>query len=619
MASSETAANVDSVPPQKQARTSPEHTSPHPEAEQIRRSSVFTSLDPDDEITWSHTPRLAKPTIPKVVLESLKKKKSQLAQIQAPVLSSAPHGLLPMISPTLPSPVVAEVAERERHRHAVMGHVRDDNHLSSATPMTSASETRPGSSSEAVFKKPSPVVFPTKGGPAAKVKAVTIPTITDKGASTTKLAATSAAGSQPIQGTTKPGPAHPIPTKSLIVKLQIKSKSGRKQLSQYLRLKPTPSKGLLSNKADKSDMHTENEKASGISKPHKRQASQDEDGSNEPLAKRRKIPGLVPQKTQDPKLHVPPTSSSSRPTNSQDKRLQATVTSLKSIAMSRTESQDSVPTPVKPSRDASPHTTTKGDSQERRLWKSNCRKEANKFIALATNIKHDSDKYLKQQNTHSDQKKLGVVIAAESVLCFVLAGMISDEPYRIINREGNQDLWKSTREFVHSLASNHGRPFQHLYGFLQQLEGLIGDTLDYHNETHVAAVFREYYKLKGREEAGEVANAEEYITQFYHRLLKETHNNRTLSRIAWREGDLALYHMELALKFPETWGQQRSYPGRGKGRDPVYLYNYAKDGFALPMGPNTTGLEAVNFGLAFLKEFCEKDDLDWQPKLDITN
>lgn len=446
--------------------------------------------------------------------------------------------------------------------------------------------------------------------------------------------------------------------RSKIVKLKIKNKGNRRILMQYLRMKPTPNRGNQSfgskptistvatavSKSDAAKLPAQNisgqkkqSKNNGSSgpeeplakrKPTKRRASAiEEDDLEEPNPKHARVVGqhhkdANPDRTQfsqqpddlhqtkhATKANVSAPTSSSLPSSAQKAHL-----NVLSSSMQRTGSQESVATPA---RDITPATNGhKIESPTRREWLKENRIEATRLLRLATDIKHDSDASLKHLHgeAYEEHRKIGSVIATEAVLCFVLAAMVSDEPGRSSNNPSNTDLWKSTRDFIASLSSIHAKKFQYLFGFLKQLEGIVCDTLVYQHDMRGDAILREYNRLKGQESVAAVPNADAYIAENW-TFLKEAQETRNRSRAVWREGQHALFDPDLERDFPKTWSRRRSFPGRGKGRDPVTLNNYGKEGFALPLGINSTGLDAVNFGLSFLEEFCEKEGLQWKPKL----
>ena len=537
---------------------------------------------------------------------SLESKKTSRAPEPLTQSNGALFGLPAMISPTLPAQVESELAAlSELDRERLMKTVSHSGRLSHGTPEAGPADKTP---SKIAASKPSP-----KGRSSTPEPRPSSQKPRDKQVTSAPRPKT-----DPVtpQSTGKDDPSRTSKKESLILGLKIKSKSNRKQLSQYLKLKPTPKKDIVRQHAKESGHNSESESGVRHVKPTKRESGSNDDES-EPLAKRRKVLGWLPQKTQTPSANQPTTPASSRPTSAQKNHLATPLNGLNGTNMHRVGSQESAKTPLRASREPTPHVANKGDSPKQREWKKECRTEVNKYLQLATEIKHDSDKYLKTKGqTYEDGRKLGVVIATEAVLCFILAAMISDEPSRVASQSGNPELWKSTRGFINSLAVAHARPYRHLYGFLYQTEGLVLDTLKYQLDIVIDSVFHEYaYPTTGTADESKTAADETLALRRYHELLRDLHNTSVKSRTAWREGEAVLYHTELAAKFPETWKKQRDFPGRGKGRDPVYLHEYAKGGFALPMGMNTSGLEAVNFGLAFLDEYCKKENLEWKPKL----
>ena len=159
-----------------------------------------------------------------------------------------------------------------------------------------------------------------------------------------------------------------------------------------------------------------------------------------------------------------------------------------------------------------------------------------------------------------------------------------------------------------SVLRQGSKSYQHLHGLLSQLEGVIRDTIHHYDLFSIRSMLRELDKSNG-------AQQQESTLQRYHSQLKECNDNETRALAAWRDGHAALWVTDIQSVFPKTWSQARQTPGRGKGQDLVQIREYKKDGFALPMGSLTSGLEAVNAGLSLLFEFCEKEKISWKPKL----
>ena len=557
----------------------------------------------------------------------------------APKIMSAPrHGLPPMLSPTLPADIEEELAKLTPSIRG--GFV--SSRVSSASPSLNAKDHKRNVSASGQTKSLSTALAPSspKQHPHNPKQITSAPRQQNQDQlSHPKTDFSSSA------------------KKSKIVKLKIRNKGNRRTLLQYLRMKPTPNRGNQ-NLASKSTVSSDTTSASRTNakkssaqskssgqvklsgqdkssdtdeplakrKPAKRRASEIEDGDFEERSSKRgrglgqQHKDVTPERSQSSRQ-----PGASHQNKHSSKAAMSTPSSLSSSAqkahlnvlssaMQRTGSQESVATPA---RDVTP--TTNGhkiESPTRREWLRENRIETNRLLKLATEIKHDSDASLKHLKGHDyeEHRKIGCVIATEALLCFVLAAMVSDEPGRSSNNPSNTDLWKSTRDFIASLSSIHAKKFQYLFGFLKQLEGVVCDTLIYQHDMRSEAIWREYNRLKGQESVAAVPNADSYIAENW-TFLKEALETRTRSRAVWREGQHALFDSDLERQFPKTWSCRRSFPGRGKGRDPVTLNNYSKEGFALPLSINSTGLDVVNFGLSFLAEFCEKERLQWKSKL----
>lgn len=402
----------------------------------------------------------------------------------------------------------------------------------------------------------------------------------------------------------------------LILILKIRSKSGRKQLSSYLRLPPTPGKkhwkSQASKKRDLSDDDSDFERSSS-----KRPRPDDDEDGSVPSNKRRKAPGWFSQKMSIPKQPLSSSPVSARPENAQKPHLSALpLTGISGSGTSRPGSANgAAATPLAFDRKSPPTARVRKDNCSMQLMKVEYKEEASNYMALARELKYDADKYLnpkKFQACDDKQKMLGVVIGTESILCYVLSSMIFDEPSRSVNKAGNSTTWKSVLAYLTWLNPERTKRFQPLYGLLYQVEAVIRDTLILYSYKNHDEMMEEYNK---EQEVPDITRAAETSLENYHRTFKELKENDSKARAASAEGSLALSINELLSKFPKTWAKQRAFPGRGKGNDTVYLKRYAECGFSLPVSPLTSGLEAVNFGLSILEEFCEVEGVEWVPKL----
>ncbi|KAL9099885.1 MAG: hypothetical protein Q9163_004677 [Psora crenata] len=513
---------------------------------------------------------------------------SELPPMLSPTLPNINSCRLPpLLSPTLPPEIEAAIAEAKGNRRTSNGSLNKH----SRAPNSSLLSNRHWNSTMISAHQLSLLRRPESNSPiSATIEKQ------DKG----KLSSSSSQ----VDSMT---PVHlkEIKKPALWVSLKIKKKY-RRELGQYLRLKPTPTKSHW--KKHKQTPPISLEGCSGALAPlnNKREGPHGNEDDSRPHIKRRRLSDNSGQRVGTPSL---PASSSPPPypAIAQRARLGASSSVPKSDAMQRAGSgQGFAATPLGQSRHGTPSVLERESPLKPEL-RAEYRAESTRLVSLARGLKHDSDKYLKREEAPEKEQKLGLVIAAESVLCFILAAEVYDEPSRRDGHAGNAAQWRSILPLLRILT-HRSKPYQHIYGLLQQLEGVIRDTIHHYDLKTLRGILRDSAKIEGAAEQ-EAALQRAYST------LKESYENESKASAAWREGQMALWVTELQSAFPKAWGQARRFPGRGKAVDAVLLKEYAKEGFALPMGPLTSGLEAVNFGMTLLVEHCEKEGIQWRRKL----
>ena len=371
-----------------------------------------------------------------------------------------------------------------------------------------------------------------------------------------------------------PKPAAPEGAKKLRLRVTLKiKKKYRKTLLQYLRMKPTPGKypwGTLKS-------------------GEKRGRAQEDNSVQEPSTKRQKATELEPRST--PMLRV--VSGEGSVCTPQESTLFDTPNGLK--------------------RDKSPQAPLLHPSkpEAKNYTPEDLRSEAKKYLALAKQLKYDSDAFFKNpEGMTNEEREKGVIIAIESVLCFMLAFRISDADRESIDRTG----WNSILGLL-AKAEAESRSFDHLHGLARQLEGIIRDIL-----IHVDLKALDNNPLADR--FGKAKSADPNKTEDqnraleYHRRFSEFYQLTEQSRKAWWYGLTSLGPAEMANRFPNTWAKrdQTKVP-QGKGISQSVCPSQYKRSYWLPLSQLSTALEAINFGLDFLQEYCRAKGVDWKPKL----
>lgn len=414
--------------------------------------------------------------------------------------------------------------------------------------------------------------------------------------------------SAPRQGIQEvPKPAAPEGAKKLRLRvtLKIKKKAYRKTLHQYLRMKPTPGKYPWGN----------------LKPGEKRGRAQDDNSAQDPLAKRQKVaeleskgtlmPGEKRGRAQDDKSAQEPPA----------KRPKAAELEPKGTPMIRVPSGGSVCTPQESTFDtpnglkkdispqAAPLHPSKSDSKNH--TREALRLEKGKYMALAKQLKYESDAFFQNpEGMTNEEREKAVIIAIESVLCFMLAFRINDAHLEHIDRPG----WNSILGLL-AKAATESRSFDHLFGLASQLEGIIHDVL-----IHVDLKALNSNPLA--DQFGKANSADPNKTEDqnraseYHRRFSEFSRLTEKSQKSWWYGLSNLGPAKLADKFPNTWAKRDlTKAPRGKDISQSVCPCQYKRSYWLPLSQMSSALEAINFGLDFLQEYCQTKGVEWKPKL----
>lgn len=578
------------------------------------------------------------------------------------------HGLPPMLSPTLPSEIEDELAKLNSGTPRRSGSIAKSKSSNPSSKMKQQKTDRTGSSTDEERAKAGvgrTVFASSNTSTPASTKSINYqqsqPQVTSaprqgaKNIVPSKITPTKSNGllispnTAPVRASTTP---QRIEKRRLRLLLKVKKKTNRKNLAQYLRLPPTPGKyphirrpieheqhsrtpqsepknpGSLSNFHDSRLEKQAKSKRSDLEAPKagdKRRRSPNRRDEPELPAKRHKAPGWVPQSAHTPKQPSTSSPALSNLGSAQKPQLLTPKADTKSAPMLRVESgEGSTTTPRSLALNGTPTVADAGNRRNsvtssggrKPIIPQDVKRDATKYLNKATDLKHASDVFLKDIPNMSDsERKQGVMIGTESVLCYILAFTLFDEPQRQFGQHGNIDGWKSMLRLL-DLINRESQPFQHLTGLLLQLEGIIRDymvcygfqRLDYNpleqKITETAAT--DPGKTKEECKAGA-----------YHGSFHEFRRCFERSQNAWRSGLDLLKASDIESDYPITWAKrERRFILPVKSADAVVQGEYQRR-FNLPMGSMTSGLQAVNFGMSFLEEWSKKNGVKWEPKLEL--
>lgn len=575
-----------------------------------------------------------------------------------------PHGLPPMLSPTLPSEIERELAKLNPSVGRRTGSIARGKTPKTTSKLKRQKSEHTGSSTDDGVAEPNiggeAFATSTTGTTDATVS-VKIQQSQSQVTSTPRQAAkkivsngvspTKPNGSL-ISPITAPVAALQAPQRMekrrLRALLRIKKKTNRKNLAQYLRLPPTPGKyphirrtvereqrprtpqseqkhanNFHENRPENLLKSTRNDiEAPDISKKQRR--SPDRKDEPELPTKRHKTPAWLPQNAHTPK---PPSISSPAPStigSAPRPQLLTPKADPKSAPMLRAESREgSTTTPRGLALNGTPNVTDTGNrcnsvtsSGGRKPSSQDVKRDATKYLRQATDLKHASDVFLKGMSNMSDaERKRGVMIGTESVLCYILAFTLFDEPQRQFGQYGNDDGWKSMLRLL-DVMNREAQPFKHLAGLLLQLEGIIRDYMVCYGFQRLDYNPLEQ-KLSDTAIADPARTTEENKAAAYHWSFHEFRRYFEKSQNAWRSGLELLKVSDIESEYPMTWAKrERHFVLPIKSADAVVQGEYQRK-YNLPLGSLSSGLQAVNFGMSFLEEWSKKNGVKWEPKLQL--
>ena len=456
---------------------------------------------------------------------------------------------------------------------------------------------------------------------------------TPKAASVGQLAGNKAA-STPTPKTTPPDAPKRM---RLRIALKIKKKSNRKNLMTYLSLKPTRGRNaLFPNRPIEQEQRAatlttdvnslnhdqdilkvkrvdqKQKQPVGLKMGNKRGSLHNEEGDREAPSKRKHAAWL-------PQTQKPSTPNSARisspalslPGSAQKPSIATPNAQSNGAAMLRAASgQGSVHTPQQSTATGTPTAPSTG-----RLGKAkspDLRPESRLYLTTATTLKHEADVFLKKQaKMNEDERKQGLVLGTESVLCFMLAFVLLDTGGNYTDRNS----WNSIIPFLSNLQEEAhllSNP-KHMSGLLCQLEAIIRDQI-----THADLQILDKNPLKhelGNPHIEPGRTQEQHKASEYHKYFQDFHNHVVKAQAAWRSGWMKLDVSFLQSEYPETWARREEHRyAYGKSRDAVTKGDYKRK-YLLPMNNMTSGLEAVNFGMTFLAEWSKSRGIEWRPKL----
>ncbi|KAI9657109.1 MAG: hypothetical protein M1821_003275 [Bathelium mastoideum] len=395
-----------------------------------------------------------------------------------------------------------------------------------------------------------------------------------------------------------------------IIKLKIRNKTARKDLAKYLKLPP---KSWSSHKFDElldrgteklksgqrfrtaipngAPLVTDRSTLSGTPAKTAEKRLRPTEDSNVPERsnKRLKVP-LAPDVQHESSTPLAPSvkSPTSNPPSAQ-KLHNTPHKGPKSIIMQRIGSTESVHTPhgsvqTPPASSVQPEQVNQkrdpGLESNRQIWKA----ENARLSKLGAMLKHSAEN---KDGKGEKNSKVAAVKMLESFLCFLLAFVCNDNAQRVYNQPPalKENTWLSLQKFA-LMALQWAKPYPHLYGLAQQLVVVL--------HSHIAT-------LAVRIPTNQWLNPSmlaETMAQLQHAAASGAHR---------------LPIQELTEKYPQTCKKAVDYITQiDHGKPEDYSGEYT-----IPLSVQSTPLQAVRFGVVFLKEWLQLEKLSYELQLKL--
>ncbi|KUL84783.1 hypothetical protein ZTR_07255 [Talaromyces verruculosus] len=265
----------------------------------------------------------------------------------------------------------------------------------------------------------------------------------------------------------------------------------------------------------------------------------------------------------------------------------------------------------------------KARDQERRSW----RDEYTKYTGLGRDSKHTADGYSRaraasSENVSSLDGKLAAASAVESILCFIVAFVANDRHRSLARQIGDSETWRSIIPYWR-VVERTTSAYPHLHGLCLVLGAVSRDTINSLDLERLAVC-----PLPGEQSPVPTPGSDGNTVTSDRNNSNKSHNKKEFLEIRnrlpenhkeanrlWLEGCRELADDVLAKEYPETWSS-RSRNFAERGHDSFKIGQYA-GAFFLPFGRTTTPMETVRFGVALLREWCRKENIDFKARLKL--
>ena len=212
----------------------------------------------------------------------------------------------------------------------------------------------------------------------------------------------------------------------------------------------------------------------------------------------------------------------------------------------------------------------------------------------------------------------GAVIAVEAVLAFILAFTVNEEINRLSRQPMDSIAWRSLLPFLHYVGNVTGI-YRPLLSLTYQLEAVCRDTISLRDaerlERDAAAAAALDDQRPSTAESGVNHPSPPATEKAKPDVAFELAENLRQAQHKWQLGYSECSVREMQRLLPTTWEKSAESPGPGKGKEKLSPRTYRNGAYYLPLGPTTSAIEGVRVGWQMLREWCQKNEVEWEGNL----
>ncbi|PWY68049.1 hypothetical protein BO70DRAFT_300805 [Aspergillus heteromorphus CBS 117.55] len=269
-------------------------------------------------------------------------------------------------------------------------------------------------------------------------------------------------------------------------------------------------------------------------------------------------------------------------------------------------------TPAKCSSPQSSNTASR--HCDRRAWKD----EYQKYGNLGRELKHAAERHTAKDRVTAIDEKLAAATAIEAILCFILA-FVADDHSKVLSRQAaDSSSWLSILAYWRVVRKNSA-PYPRLHSLCLILGAVSYDSIHALDLERLAAI-----PLPGEYTPIPTPGSDETTVSWEENKKNRKELLELKSRLPecyresqklWLEGLRGISEDVLAREFPSTWSKRsKNFSGLGKQR--LKAGEYFGEYF-LPVARTATPLEIIRFSRAILSEWCLKEGVGWNSRLEL--